>query len=116
MFLSMKLLYLFPLLLVASTNANYCGIVTSTSVGEPVLTDNGLRSECKCLPGYRLTKDGDPLDFDTWYITVSSDKVTLPSSIDGADCTEIPGNSGSQKALGSALGVSCALATINYMS
>ena len=110
-------MYLFPLLLVASTNANSCGPDTSTSVGSPDSTDSGLRYKCECLPGYRLTKDGVPLDFDNWYITVStySNDVTRPSSIDGADCTEIPGNSGSQKALGSALGVSCALAALSYM-
>lgn len=33
---------------------------------------------------------------------------------DGENC--VHGNSGSQKALGSALGVSCALAALNYMS
>ena len=110
----MKLLYLFPLLLVASTNANYCGINTAIIV-ESDAHDDRTEYKCSCQPGYELTHDSTKI-FDTWETTKYYNRpLETPPFPDGAECTEIPGNSGSQKALGSALGVSCALAALNYM-
>ena len=110
----MKLLYLFPLLLVASTNANNCGIETAIIVDSDA-HDNRTEYTCRCPSGYELTHDSAKI-FDEWK-TIKYYNLPLETPFpEGAECTKIPGNSGSQKALGSALiGVSCALATLNYM-
>ena len=121
----MKLLYLFALPLVtAFSNEQVCSLSNSEIISGPVEANEWQEYTCRCKEGYNVFYKPDSLftEIEQWYSryhgTDDNGDAKLDSDLGISDfeCKQVAGNSGSQKALGSALvGVSCAVATLNYM-
>lgn len=121
----MKLLYLFALPLVtALSNEEVCSLSNSEIISGPDEVNGKQEYTCRCKEGYNAFHrlDSSFVGLEQWqsyyYGTDDNGDAMLDSEISRIDfeCRQVAGNSGSQKALGSALlGVSCAVATLNYM-
>ena len=120
----MKLLYLFALPLVtAFSNEEACHLSNSEIISGPVEVNGMQEYTCRCKEGYNVFYkiDSSFKSLEEWYSyyhgTNDNGDAMWDSQL-GIDyeCKQVAGNSGSQKALGSALvGVSCVVATLNYM-
>lgn len=122
----MKLLYLFALPLVtAFSNEEVCSLSNSEIISGPVEVNEWQEYTCRCKEGYNVFYKPDSLftEIEQWYSRYHGTDVNGDAMLDSDlgisdfECKQVAGNSGSQKALGSAW-VSSVLAyvTLKYIS